>query len=210
MTQAIRQTNKAFSSPSISVERLVHNGGTRSILDQLQRDCFSSTDVTAIEVPVRTENHQNILTKTLELALKLTSEPEDEGMILVAKQNYSIVGLLIGSVVKKAQNGTICRSYRIMPNETEIDYLISLRLDIKGTGSALVQDFLNRTAEFKTVVVRSEITKQAKNFYAKMGFKFLNKNPDLFIQEQQDKRPMERVLTHWTSVEEVAPMIFRR
>jgi hypothetical protein len=89
-------------------------------------------------------------------------------------------------------------------------YLISLRLDIKGTGSALVQDFLNRTAEFKTVVVRSEITKQAKNFYAKMGFKFLNKNPDLFIQEQQDKRPMERVLTHWTSVEEVAPMIFRR
>jgi hypothetical protein len=43
-----------------------------------------------------------------------------------------------------------------------------------------------------------------------MGFKFLNKNPDLFIQEQQDKRPMERVLTHWTSVEEVAPMIFRR
>ncbi|MCS6267286.1 MAG: GNAT family N-acetyltransferase [Vampirovibrio sp.] len=128
----------------------------------------------------------------------------------MAKQNYSIVGLLIGSVVKKAQNGTICRSYRIMPNETEIDYLISLRLDIKGTGSALVQDFLNRTAEFKTVVVRSEITKQAKNFYAKMGFKFLNKNPDLFIQEQQDKRPMERVLTHWTSVEEVAPMIFRR
>jgi hypothetical protein len=58
---------------------------------------------------------------TLELALKLTSTSEEEGMILVAKQNYSIVGLLIGSVVKKAQNGTICRSYRIMPNETEID-----------------------------------------------------------------------------------------
>jgi hypothetical protein len=67
MTQAIRQsnkqTNKAFSSPSISVERLVHNGGTRSILDQLQRDYFSSTDVTAIEVPVPIKNHQNILTR---------------------------------------------------------------------------------------------------------------------------------------------------
>ena len=171
---------------------------------------FYTTAIKSTEVPINTTTYQNILTHTVDLALKLALKSEEEGMILAAKQEDSIVGLLIGNVVKQTKNGNLFRSYRRMPKETEIDYLISLQLGTKGIGSTLVRDFLKKTDDFKTVVVRSDITEQARKFYLKMGFKFLNKDPNFFIQEQHDKRPMERVLTHWISLEKVAPMILKK
>ena len=128
------------------------------------------------------EAKQEIFEDSLDASLNILKDSEKLGKkakIYFAVAEKQPCGLIVGNAAKVDKKGKLVYSSRKNhgSKETELDFLSACHPEYKGTGKALVNEYLIGTKEagFKDVYVRSEVPQYsgAVDFYSKNGFKSL-------------------------------------
>lgn len=135
--------------------------------------------------------HYKILEKALKdarntLRLREQYKIKDPTVIYLAVADKAPCGLIMGNMPKINQFCQITYSNRNVPNEIELDWLVTfpirLKTKLKGVGQLLVSRFFKfcgTKPDVKTIFVRSEVPEysRAVEFYKAMGFASLQPDP---------------------------------